>query len=67
MSMLRFYLERDTKEQNIQWRIQGRPTKPEARRRQEGPNKISLRPPPPRLSQGLDDRAPSYLKVWIRH
>ena len=22
--------------------------------------------PPPPLSQGLDDRAPHYLKVWIR-
>ena len=25
-----------------------------------------LRPPPP-ISQGLDDRSPPYLKVWIRH
>ena len=24
-------------------------------------------PPPPTLSQGLDDRAPPYLKVWICH
>ena len=24
-------------------------------------------PPTPPLSQGLDDRAPPYLKVWIRH
>ena len=28
--------------------------------------KISLETPSP-LSQGLDDRAPPYLKVWIRH
>ena len=26
-----------------------------------------LRSPPPTLSQGLDDRAPPYLKVWICH
>ena len=24
-------------------------------------------PPPPPLSKGLDDRAPTYLKVWIQH
>ena len=36
----------------------------EARR---APNFSFLRPPPPPLSQGLDDRAPLYLKVWIRH
>ena len=24
-------------------------------------------PPPPPPSKGLDDRAPTYLKVWIRH
>ena len=23
--------------------------------------------PPPPLSKGLDDRAPTYLKVWIQH
>ena len=34
--------------------------------RPEGPKKIFFRPPPP-LSQGLDDCAPPYLKVWICH
>ena len=30
--------------------------------------KIFLTPvPPPLLSKGLDDRPPSYLKIWIRH
>ena len=24
-------------------------------------------PHPPSLSKSLDDRAPNYLKVWIRH
>ena len=24
-------------------------------------------PSPPPLSKGLDDRAPTYLKVWIKH
>ena len=67
MSMVRFYLEGNIKEQNSQWRIQGRgprgPGSPlifRPSRRQEGPSKISLRPPPPPpppLSQGLDDRA----------
>ena len=32
----------------------------------KGPQFFFLRPPPP-LSQGLDDRGPFYLKVWIRH
>ena len=34
--------------------------------RPEGPKKIFLRPGAP-LSQGLGDRAPPYLKVWIHH
>ena len=32
----------------------------------KGQKKFFGRQPPP-LSQGLDDRAPPYLKVWIRH
>ena len=35
--------------------------------RPQGPKKRLLRPPPSPLSQGLDDRPPPYLKVWIRH
>ena len=31
-----------------------------------GGRNFFLRPPPP-ISQGLDDRSPPYLKVWIRH
>ena len=27
---------------------------------------LETTPPPRHLSQGLDDRAPRYLKVWIR-
>ena len=34
--------------------------------RPEGPKKIVLETALP-LSQGLDDRPPPYLKVWIRH
>ena len=35
--------------------------------RPEGPKKMFLETtPPPPLCQGLDDRAPPYLKVWIR-
>ena len=34
--------------------------------RPEGPIIFFLRPGPP-LSQGLDDRPPRFLKVWIRH
>ena len=29
-------------------------------------NFFETTPPPHTLSQGLDDRAPHYLKVWIR-
>ena len=43
----------------------------QTKRRPEGRKQIFWRPPfappPPPLSQGLDDRAPLYLKVWIRH
>ena len=46
MSMVRFYLEGNIKEQNIQWRIQGRGPR--------GPGS----PLPPLLSQGLDDPPP---------
>ena len=36
----------------------------EARRAKK--NFFGDHPPPRHLSQGLDDRAPRYLKVWIR-
>ena len=40
-----------------QWRIQG----------PKGRKNLFLRPPPPpSLSQGLDDWAPPHLKAWIR-
>ena len=57
----------------LQWRIQGRgPGDPppyfSTKLRPEGQKKLfGDRPPTPPLSQGLDDRAPLYLKVWIRH
>ena len=35
--------------------------------RTEGPTKMFLGDRVPSLSQSLDDRAPAYLKVWIRH
>ena len=58
-----------------QWRIQerdpGDPASPPpyfwTKLRPQGPKKRLLRPPPSPLSQGLDDRPPPYLKVWIRH
>ena len=31
------------------------------------PKKVFWETVPPYLSKGLDDRPPSYLKVWIRH
>ena len=34
---------------------------------QTGQKEFFGRPPPPPLSKDLDDRAPPYLKVWIRH
>ena len=62
----------------IQWRIQGRDLggwPPLTFRPNGGPkgekrffgDHPSRSPSPPPLSQGLDDRAPLYLKVWIRH
>ena len=56
----------------MQWQIQGKgpggsaPLYFETKMRPGGPTTFFLRPGPP-LSQGLDDRPPSYLKVWIRH
>ena len=58
----------------VQWRIQGRGTggpppslfldQNEARWAEK--NFFEATPPTP-LSQGVDDRGPPYLRVWIRH
>ena len=53
-----------------QWRIQGRGPggpPPLILDQTKGRRKKLETGPPPTLSRGLDDRAPSYLKVWIRH